>query len=330
MECRTQGHSRPSVGSLASWPAQLALAFVFSFLGAALTPFAWLLDLHPPPEVTFLLSTLFVLTLVTALYAMVIRLRGHRLTMALSQVHDYERQLLMTDKISAVATLAAGAAHDFGNTLMVIAGHAELALEHPELADDVRSDLEQIQIAAQSARTIAAGLLGVVRRPSAGSVPGDLRDAIVKPLAILDREFERRGIRVVTDIAPVLPPVAIDVEALSQVCLNLYLNARDAMLPTAGGTLSVSAAAVQGVVSIAVRDTGTGIPTDFQSRVFAPLQTTKGERGTGLGLSVSRRVVTSAGGGMRFETEEGRGTLFVITLPECTGVNQTVPQAIVA
>ena len=128
--------------------------------------------------------------------------------------------------------------------------------------------------------------------------------------------------------------MTLDVTVLSQVRLNLYLNARDAMLPAGGGTLTVSAAANRRAVTISVQDTGTGIPREFRSRVFEPLQSTKGERGTGLGLSVSKRVISSPGGHIAFETEEERGTLFLIELPvvlvEETGNATAQPRGVAA
>lgn len=120
---------------------------------------------------------------------------------------------------------------------------------------------------------------------------------------------------VVTDLDIAMPPVSVDLGALSQVFLNLYLNARDAMLPKSGGTLTITGTAGDGLVTIHVRDTGTGIPEAIRDRMFEPLTTTKGERGTGLGLSVSKRVIESAGGRISFETEDGRGTTFSISLP---------------
>lgn len=132
---------------------------------------------------------------------------------------------------------------------------------------------------------------------------------------MLERELRRKHIEVVTDIDPVLPEPTIDLVVLSQVCLNLYLNARDAMLPTRGGRLLVSVRNSPTGIAISVKDTGTGIPREFRDRIFEPLQTTKGDRGTGLGLAFSKRVIASAGGRLTFETEEGRGTLFLIELP---------------
>jgi signal transduction histidine kinase len=221
----------------------------------------------------------------------------------------------VTERVAAVGTLAAGAAHDFNNALTTIAGFADLALDDPKLSAQTRSDFEQIRVAARSAESIVAGLLGVVRRPAGGASLRHLRDAVAMPLAMLERELRRKHIDVVTDVDPVLPEPAVDLVVLSQVCLNLYLNARDAMLPAGGGRLLVSVRNSPTGIAISVKDTGTGIPQEFRDRIFEPLQTTKGDRGTGLGLAVSKRVIASAGGRLTFETEEGHGTRFLIELP---------------
>ena len=295
---------------------RLAVAFGFAGAGAVLPGISSLGILAISPEIPMLLSTLFVLTLVTALYSMEMRLRNHKLAAAHSQLHEYERQLSVTEKLAAVGTLAAGAAHDFSNALAVILGHAEMALDDPTLSPRAREDIEQVRKAGQSATSITAGLLGVARRTADSGIKS-LADAVVRPLAALERDLEHKGIRVVTEIDRADPSVevVIDLGALSHVCLNLYMNGRDAMLPMGGGTLAVSVVSFPSEVTIQVRDTGTGVPQALRHRLFEPLMTTKGERGTGLGLSVSKRVLESAGGHLSFESEEGHGTTFVISLP---------------
>lgn len=107
----------------------------------------------------------------------------------------------------------------------------------------------------------------------------------------------------------------MDLEVIVQICLNLYLNARDAMASNGRGTLEVTLRRSDGFAEIAVRDNGHGVPEAFRSRMFQPLQTTKGERGAGLGLSVSRAQIRSMGGDIFFESDEGIGSTFRIRLP---------------
>lgn len=296
-------------------PRQFAAAFAIAFLGPATSMLAWLAGTTVPREVTALLSTLFVLTLVSALYAMVIRVRSRGLAAATAQVHAYEHQILIVEKLVAVSTLAAGAAHDLNNALAAIHGFTDLLLDAPDLAPSVRQDLLQIQTAARSASAVVKDLLGVARVHAGAGGPKDVKDAVLHPLALLEREFQRRRVQVVADVPDGLPDASMAPQALSGVCMNLYLNARDAMASRQRGRLTLTVRSDGAGVTVSVADTGTGIPASFRGRIFQPLASTKGERGTGLGLSVSRRLVVEAGGDITFVTDEGVGTEFRIHLP---------------
>lgn len=130
----------------------------------------------------------------------------------------------------------------------------------------------------------------------------------------LAREFHRRCITVVTKLESISVP-SVDLEVIFQICLNLYLNARDAMASKGGGKLEVTLRRCDGFAEIAVCDNGTGVPEAFRSRIFQPLQTTKGELGTGLGLSVARTQIRSMDRDIVFETKEGIGSTFRVRLP---------------
>jgi signal transduction histidine kinase len=295
-------------------PRALGIAFLFAFAGAAFPPITQLAGWRAEPAIGHLFSTLFILALVTTLYSMLLHVRSEKLVSALTELHGAREQLFGVQKLVAVGTLAAGAAHDFNNTLTTILGHADLALGDRSLSPSVREDMQAIRQAAIGAATLTDNLLGIARKQGGRSGPTDLADAVRAPLDSLAREFDRQHIRVVTRLEPVPSPPG-DLSLLYQVFLNLYLNARDAMIPKGGGVLSVSLRAAGPAVEVAVSDTGGGIPEAFRSRIFQPLQTTKGTAGTGLGLSVSKSVVESLGGRIRYETSEGEGTTFYLTFP---------------
>ena len=124
------------------------------------------------------------------------------------------------------------------------------------------------------------------------------------------------------EIAPDLPPVLVDPDRMTQVFLNLFLNALAAM--ERGGVLSVGLALQDGrTLRITVGDTGTGIRKEDLGRVFDPYFTTK-PSGTGLGLAIVHRIIESHGGEIRLESEPGRGTVFTILLPAgAAGKEQT-------
>jgi len=134
---------------------------------------------------------------------------------------------------------------------------------------------------------------------------GALIDEVIQSLPPAD------GVELRTD----LPDLTIDVERhlMHRVFSNLLLNALQAMPD--GGTLTVDAAATDGSVAISVHDTGVGIPAAMRDKLLSPLTTGKA-KGTGLGLAVVKRIVEAHGGEIRFDSEEGKGTTFTVTLPQ--------------
>lgn len=295
-------------------PYAFALAFVFAFAESAVGPLSRLTGVAIPPEAPLLIGTLFVLTLVVTVYGLVIRVRGHKLAETQKRLRSVEQQLFGVEKLSAVSSLAAGAAHDFNNALTAIAGFIDLARQDESLSPETRENLAYADMAARSAATTTTNLLGIARRQTRSGVYRTVREAVQAPLEILRRDLQMRHIEIVARLDDV-PSTGVDLALLSQICLNLFLNARDAMLPKAGGTLDVALGARDDEVEITVRDTGTGIPASFQPRLFEPLQTTKGDRGTGLGLSTSRTVLQAMGGRITYETAEQHGTTFRVFLP---------------
>ncbi len=205
-------------------PSQFSVSFAFAFLHSALAPFSRLFGVSLPAQAGDLLGTLFVLTLVWALGSLVVRLQGSRAVEAREELHALEEKLLGIEKLVAVGTLAAGAAHDFNNVLTAILGVAQLGLQREDLSAQTREDLEDITSSARAAGVIAARLLGVARL-GAGPVPhANLRDAVERPLDLLAKELARQGIEVVTRLEDA-PPIHGDTRLVSQVCLNLFLNA---------------------------------------------------------------------------------------------------------
>lgn len=128
---------------------------------------------------------------------------------------------------------------------------------------------------------------------------------------VLESIPHTESVRVATDI-PDLQIIA-DPRLMRRVFANLILNAVQAM--SNGGTLTISAATDDGSVMISVHDTGVGIPDDIKDKLFTPLFTGKA-KGTGLGLAVVKRIVDAHGGTIEFESEEGKGTMFTVTLPQ--------------
>jgi signal transduction histidine kinase len=230
-----------------------------------------------------------------------------------------EAQLLQAQKMEAIGLLASGLAHDFNNTLTVAGGFA--ALIQAETTDSqVRTDAEAIVTVVEKARELTRRLLAVARDTGAPAAPTDVRNVIVD-LAPLLRQL--LGPAVEVDLAlPDRPAIAcLDAGQLEQALINLAANARDAMPD--GGTLTIGVNEVAGpegdepFLEIVVRDSGTGIPADMLNEIFEPFFTTKlSENGSGLGLSMVGGFAARAGGDITVESEVGKGTAFVIRVPE--------------
>ena len=226
---------------------------------------------------------------------------------------ELETQLRHAQKMQAVGQLAGGVAHDFNNILTAITSYAELL--HDEVKEAaLRADIEEIRRAAARGADLTRQMLAFSRKQVLQPVRFDAADVV--------RELEgmlRRLLTAEIDFhvsAPVSGlPLFADRTQLEQVLLNLVVNARDAI--RGGGRITMTAEATpQGLLAIAVEDTGAGIPVDVLPRVFEPFFTTKpAGKGTGLGLSVVHGIVQQMRGTIDVESQPGRGTKFTITLP---------------
>jgi signal transduction histidine kinase len=128
---------------------------------------------------------------------------------------------------------------------------------------------------------------------------------------------EERGLTVVLDIEPRLPTASGNAENLKQCLINLVKNALEAMPD--GGTLTLRAARSDSYVRIDVEDTGRGIPADLQEKIFSPFVTTK-NKGSGLGLAMTRKVIQEMGGKVSLESGEGKGTCVSLFVPVALAV----------
>jgi signal transduction histidine kinase/DNA-binding response OmpR family regulator len=229
-----------------------------------------------------------------------------------------QQELVQSSKLAAIGTLAAGVAHEFNNLLAAISGHTELALISDEM-DEMKRSLQVVVDTVDRAKGITTNLLTFARRREPRMEKADVREAVESPLVLLERDLQKSGIEVVRKFSEV-PPVVCDAGQISQVCLNMLTNARDAMIEN-GGTLTVEIGRDGDDVLIGFSDTGTGIADDILEKLFEPFVTSKGAlgggtiAGTGLGLSVAHGIVTSHGGTIDVDTESGKGSTFTVRLP---------------
>jgi PAS domain S-box-containing protein len=232
-----------------------------------------------------------------------------------------ERSARQSEKLAALGTLAAGLAHELNNPIGIISSRIEIMLldaESRPLPEECAEDLRVLHRHAQRVARIAQGLLSFARRSSGERGPVDLNHLVEETLLLMERQIGNDGIAVKRALAPELPPVWGDANALQQVVVNLLTNARDALAD--GGEIAVRtgpAPGRAGAVRLIVSDTGPGIPAEVLPRVFDPFFTTKSE-GTGLGLSISYGIVREHKGTVDVQSRPGEGTTFILTFPPLT------------
>jgi two-component system, NtrC family, sensor kinase len=226
------------------------------------------------------------------------------------EVEALHAQLVRSERLAGVGQVARGVGHEFGNILLRIIGKTDLALMEKDVAK-VHAHLAVVMTAAERAGVIVRNLQSFSKtEPHFQFAP--LTQPIEEALSLVSHELVKCSVKLEKDFAA-KQPLRIDVGGLGQVFLNLFINATHAM--PKGGTLSVSLRDADGGVVARVADTGTGIPEDVLPRIFEFAFTTKGDRGSGLGLSISREIVEAHGGRITVATEPGKGTEFQVWIP---------------
>jgi PAS domain S-box-containing protein len=254
-------------------------------------------------------------------------------TQDVTAIRQAEEQLRISQRLEAVGRLAGGVAHEFNNLLTVIAGYTSFALDALREGDPIRQDLEESQKAVRSAAELTQQLLAFGRKQLLAPRVLNLNRAVVELEKILVRLLGEQ-IEVEIRLAKGLHSVLADPGQVSQVIVNLALNARDAMPD--GGKLTIETANVEvdgqapllpaglppgPYARLTVTDTGAGMDAQTRERVFEPFFTTKG-RGVGLGLATVYGIVTQSRGHVWVESALGAGSAFSVILPRAEGQEQ--------
>ncbi len=224
-----------------------------------------------------------------------------------------EDQLRKTERLAELGTLASGMAHEIGTPMNVIMGRAELLMRKAK-DEPTKRGLETIVTQVERITKIMNQLLSFARKRPSEQRGVDVSVTVGNVLDMLVEKFNKCGIHVIKDYAPNLPQILADSDHITQVLLNLVLNACQAM--PEGGTLTLKLCTKRDVVELSLQDTGTGIPEGQISKIFDPFFTTKavGE-GTGLGLTVVHGIIQEHNGTIRVKSIPNQGTTFVISLP---------------
>lgn len=234
-----------------------------------------------------------------------------------------ESQLIQSEKLAAVGQLVSGVAHEINNPLTSIAGLAEFLQERVGPASAEAEHLRVIHEQAERAGRIVRNLLTFARKTTPGDALVDLSDTVGRSALLLGYELHLHGTDMVQDRLDEPLPVRGNGDELQQVLLNLITNAGHALraLPPGQRRRVTLICAREGErVVVRVRDTGPGVPAELVPQLFTPFFTTKepGE-GTGLGLSLSFRIIESHGGRLAYQPVAGGGAEFWFSLPLASG-----------
>ncbi|HXG64863.1 MAG TPA: PAS domain S-box protein, partial [Blastocatellia bacterium] len=236
------------------------------------------------------------------------------------QQREYER-MQQADKLRALGQLASGVAHNFNNALAAVIGYTQLAL--PKVQG---SDVEKyLRVIEQSAKD-AARMVERIQNFSRGTAQADdfrlvrladiVRDAVDITRPRWRHDAEAQGIRYDVSVAWQADEELLvrgDATELREVCVNIILNALDAM--PSGGSLDIRASTKEDAIGVSFTDTGGGMTEEIKGRIFEPFFSTKGVAGLGMGLSESYRIVERHSGRIDVESQMGVGTTFTVTLP---------------
>lgn len=231
-----------------------------------------------------------------------------------------EDRIVQSDKLSSIGLLAAGVAHEVNTPLAVISSYAQMLAKR--VGDDPAQAKALDKITQQTFRAseIVNSLLNFSRTASNEFALIDLNETIQETISLVEPQMRKARVEVVPRLNGDLPRIRGVAGRLQQVCLNLLLNARDAM-PDGGRLEIVTELESNGPggeeqVRVEIHDSGVGMSREQLSRIFDPFFTTKGpKKGTGLGLSISYGIIEEHSGRLSANSTPGKGTTFVIELP---------------
>lgn len=246
----------------------------------------------------------------------------------ITQEVEMQKQLMHSQKIQAIGTLAGGIAHDFNNLLQITQGYSELLLSQMSDKDRWYQEISKISLASQRGSALVKRLLTFSRKIEPNKKPVDLNQLIVQTTQLLERTIPKM-INVRLDLDGNIRTINADSAQIEQVLMNLAINARDAM-PDGGDLVIETSNVILGeqsnlfqeglyegdYVLIKVSDTGQGMDPEIVERIFEPFFTTKEVgAGAGLGLPTVFGIVKQHGGSILCDSVKGAGTTFRIYLP---------------
>ncbi len=248
------------------------------------------------------------------------------LTQATERLRQTQAQLVRSERLASVGRLAAGVAHEIGNPVAALMGMQDLMSDGDLPAETQRDFVLRMKRETERIHSILRDLLDFARpeepvvSQAAPLTPAEVGPVIEDVLALARPQKTFKAVELRSEVERDLPNVALSAQRLTQVLLNLVLNAGAALGPSGGaGKVTIRAEREDSKVRVSVEDSGPGIAAEIRDRLFEPFATTKEVgAGTGLGLAVCRGIVQSAGGDITLDESYAPGARFVIRLPQAS------------
>jgi signal transduction histidine kinase/HAMP domain-containing protein len=230
----------------------------------------------------------------------------------MKELQSTQEQLVQAAKLAAIGELASNIAHEINNPLTSILGYAELIKEETDI-DTIMKDIQVIEKESMRARDIVQELLEFSRKRPLSLTKIDLNRLMTDSVALITVPIKDAHLKIVEHYGNV-PSIIGDPNQLKQVFLNIINNAIDAV-SNDGGEIAIKTAVEDSTATIEISDNGKGIPDQVLARMFEPFFTTKKDKGTGLGLPITRKIIESHNGQIHIQSEEGEGTKVTVSLP---------------
>jgi signal transduction histidine kinase len=224
----------------------------------------------------------------------------------------FQKEIEKSQRLVQLGVLVARVAHEVNNPLMVVSGHAQLALLEDIKDSGLKRDLEVIVKECDRAKYIIQRLLNFSKPPKAEDEEFDINEAINEIVLLLEHQYSLENVSIKRSYGSGLPRLKTDKKGLQEVVSNLLNNAQDAIEDK--GSIEITTSLQEGLLKIDIRDTGKGMSEEVASKIFDPFFSTK-PMGTGLGLSVSYSIIKGLGGDLTFKSAPNQGTTATIAIP---------------
>jgi Signal transduction histidine kinase len=238
------------------------------------------------------------------------------------KVEERTTQLLRAERLAAVGELAAEVAHEINNPLGGLQNFASMLENEPGNALQTKKYATLMLDGLKRVEMIVKRLLTFSRPYTLRIAENDANAIIISSLEFIEHKTEPCHVSIHKELNPSLPPVLVDADHVSMVFINLMVNALESMPD--GGALTIKTDICkqhEGCVTVHISDTGCGIQPEIKEKIFEPFFSTKnnmGEKGLGMGLAISKRIIEDHHGSITIESEVGEGTTFTICLPDQT------------